>query len=223
MSLWGKSKQDIQQIVKALIDWGELNYRNFPWRSAANKFHAIVAEIMLQRTKAEQVLVVYNNFVAEYKTAEDVCSASPEKIIELLRSLGLNWRAKKLLEFSSEINSRGLIPDKFNELTKLPAVGQYVASAFLSLHQNQRHSLIDANTVRIWGRIFGFETNYETRRKKWFKELVDTITPAENFRKFNYALLDFSNFVCAKKPLCEKCPISKWCNYFSVILYSDKT
>lgn len=214
MSQLNINTKDNQQIIETLIAWGKENYRDYPWRTTSNRFHAIIAELMLQRTKAEQVLSVYNCFTRKYKTPKDVCSDSPENIMAILQSLGLNWRAKKIIDFSVETSKISSTPNSFEELIKLSGIGQYVASAYLSLHNNQRYSLIDANTVRVWGRVLGFKTNTETRRKKWFKELADSLTPETNFRDFNYAILDFSSLICKTTPLCKICPINKMCCYF---------
>ena len=47
----------------------------------------------------------------------------------------------------------------------------------------------------------------ETRRKKWLIELAHTVTPSRRVREFNYAALDFTMEICAKKPKCAQCPI----------------
>lgn len=215
MSPWKQKTNSYRtkQIVRKLISWGKKNYRPYPWRDTASEFHALIAEIMLQRTKAEQVLSVYSRFTQKYKTPDDVCSDSPENVIVMLKPLGLDWRAKKIIEFSTETKMNAM-PKTFSELIKLPGVGQYTTSAFLSLHKDERYPLIDSNTVRVWGRVFGLETNSETRRKKKFKELADSLTPQTNFKAFNYALLDFGSLVCKTVPLCKTCPINKMCCYF---------
>jgi A/G-specific adenine glycosylase len=204
---------DNEEIVNLLLNWGKSNFRCYPWRNTENKFHALIAEVMLQRTKAEQVLPVYITFTSKYVTPEEVCFENSQTIEEILKPLGLHWRVKLILNLSKCLSDCKLIPDSFDGLTKLPAIGQYVASAYLSLHNNQWYPLIDANTVRVWGRVFGFETNAETRRKKSFKELVTRLTPPDNFRAFNYAILDFSAIICGKKPLCNKCVLSEKCLY----------
>jgi A/G-specific adenine glycosylase len=214
MSLPKQSAKETQRIARAIVAWGKTNYRDYPWRKTPNRFHAIIAEIMLQRTRAEQVLDVYNGFTRKYKTPEDVCSDSYQNILATLRPLGLNWRAKIITDFSAQTKKMGSIPNSFDELTKLPGVGQYIASAFLSFHNNQRCPLIDANTVRIWGRICGFRTDADTRRKKWFRELADNLTPKTGFKEFNYSLLDFGSLICKAIPLCKVCPINKTCCYF---------
>jgi len=64
------------------------------------------------------------------------------------------------------------------------------------------------------GRYFSFKTDAETRRKKWFEQLAERLTPAIRFKEYNYALLDFSRTICRPKPKCKLCVLSGKCKYF---------
>ncbi|MBQ2644295.1 hypothetical protein IJG14_01815 [bacterium] len=113
----------------------------------------------------------------------------------------------------AKILSEKSVPESKEELIKLPGVGEYVASAYLSLHQNKRAVIIDSNVVRLYGRFFGFETDGETRRKKWFIDLANKLTPKRNFYLYNYSLLDFPRNICTQKPNCTKCILKLKCIY----------
>ena len=58
-------------LKNRIISWGQKNYYNFPWRSTENSWHALCAEIMLQRTNADQVVPVYTSFCIKYPTPDD--------------------------------------------------------------------------------------------------------------------------------------------------------
>ena len=203
----------INLIRSALINWGKKNYSNFPWRASKNRFHALIVEVMLQRTKAEQVVPVYNAFTIRYPKPVYI-SSDKSQLLSLLKPLGLFWRNKKIFYLINELSKREKIPIKFNELVKLPGVGQYAASAFLSLHLSFRATIIDSNVVRLWTRVFKIKKTGETRRKKDFLLLVDKITPQEKFREFNYAVLDLTRTICKPKPLCNKCPLKANCKFY---------
>jgi A/G-specific adenine glycosylase len=51
--------QHTKYFKTKLIRWGQSNFADFPWRNPHKKWYCLVAEIMLQRTKAEQVVPVY--------------------------------------------------------------------------------------------------------------------------------------------------------------------
>jgi len=202
-------KEDIKYFQNTIIKWGKYNHSYFPWRETRNRWHALVAEIMLQRTNADQVLPVYKEFTRKYKKPEDLLKSSWER---LFRNLGLHWREKQIVELAESLVGKD-IPESKNDLLKLPCIGNYIASAYLSLHLGIRDVLIDSNIVRVTGRYFSFKTDAETRRKKWFIELAEKLTPARKFREYNYALLDFSRTICRPKPKCELCVLRSRCRY----------
>jgi A/G-specific adenine glycosylase len=209
------SNDCIDRIQKLLSDWGTENFVVFPWRTTKNKFHALVAEILLQRTRAEQVVPVFELFSDWYPSIEDASREETGKIMSLLKPLGLEWRAKKILELIKELKLRkGRVPKTMVKLLMLPGVGTYAASAFLTFHVKQRALIVDSNSVRLWGRVFGFPTNAQTRRKKEFIEIIDRITPMKNHTEFNYAVLDHTRAICRPKPKCPICPINSLCCYY---------
>ena len=205
-----KPEKKVSEFFKRnIIGWGRKHFKEFPWRGTENKWYALVAEIMLQRTRAEQVIETYNMFLKEYQTPKDYLDKGCPPVFN---KLGLQWRNKELVKLAKLLESRD-IPETEGELVALPGVGDYIASAFLSLHIGKRGYIVDSNIVRIYGRYFGFKTDSETRRKKWFKELADELTPKRVFRDYNYGLIDFTKDICKPKAACDTCPINKHCVY----------
>ena len=200
--------EDIRYLREKLATWVQQHVAHFPWRSTTNPWHALVAEIMLQRTRAEQVLPVYEDFVSRYESPASF-AASPDPA--LFTRLGLHWRLGRLVDLADVLADRPL-PRSKAELLALPAVGEYVASAFLSLHVGVRQPIIDSNVVRLYSRFFGFATAGETRRKKWFIELADSVTPQKGFREFNYALIDFTRAICRPRAHHDLCPLAVRCS-----------
>ena len=174
----------------------------------------MVAEILLQRTRANNVIPVYNQFVETYNSPGLFAVADAGEIEQLLYTLGLHWRAKFLKNLAETLKNTE-IPLDYDLLIKLPAIGDYVASAFLSLHGYKRRVLIDANVVRLFCRYIGQKPDGETRREKSFIKLIENLTPKNKWKEFNYAILDFSMIICKKRPLCVICPINSMCEYFT--------
>jgi len=210
----------IRNLREILIDWESENYEAFPWRNTNNKFHALVAELMLQRTKAAQVRDVYTKFAATYPDLESASHAMKDEIRDILSPLGLNWRIKNIISLIDKLVLLGVIPENYDELIKLPGVGDYIASAYLSFHIGKCRPIIDSNAVRLWGRIYGFTTGPETRRKTWFKELVKKITPETECKTFNYGVLDFTRKICKTNPQHTDCPFTELCVYYLTLARS---
>lgn len=165
---------------------------------------------MLQRTGAEQVSVVYSDFIKKYKTPEIFLANSKSNFF---KRLGLTWRYRLYKQLCRELILRENIPHDKKELMQLPGVGDYVAGAYRSLHLGIRDYIIDSNVMRLYGRYFGFETDNETRRKRWFIEISESLTPKIKFKDYNYALLDYTRIICKPKPLCAECNLSKKCMF----------
>lgn len=170
-----------------------------------------MAEILLQRTRAEQVAPVYLNFVRVFPNPASLAQANIPDIEKVIAPLGLRWRAKFLNELGKELVAGGSVPVDLALLRRLPGVGPYVASAYLSLHVGRRVPIVDSNVVRFYGRFFGFQTGPETRRDKQLFALADSITPQRAFRRFNYAIIDFTRAICRPKPLHDICPVAERC------------
>jgi A/G-specific adenine glycosylase len=202
-----------------LLKWSDSNFASFPWRKTRNRFHALVAEVMLQRTKAEQVAPIFSEFVRRYPSPEKAAHDSPKRFIHLLKPLGLLWRAKTMralvVRLASEKSTQ--IPSDMPRLLRLPGIGDYAASAFLLFHRRRPTLLIDANIVRLYGRFFGLETGPETRRDPRFRRFAQhTQPPNSSAKTFGYALLDFTRSVCSPKPHCDICVLRKMCSFVSL-------
>jgi len=203
---------EIDSIHQSLLTWWQENNADFPWRRFIPIWQAIVAEIMLQRTKAEQVVPVFREFQRRYQSAAQFSEATRQELKELMRPLGLGWRTDGVYELAraAALNS-GRFPSDVASLQKLKGVGPYVAAAVSSLHAGHRAVIIDSNVVRVLCRLIGSNYGPETRRKAWLKDLADKLTP-EDARSYNYALLDLAMKVCVPRtPACEMCPLIKSC------------
>lgn len=197
-----------------LHKWGSQNFASFPWRTTRNKFHSLIVEVMLQRTRAEQVVPVYKEFVRRFPSPRDAARANPRSFSRLLKPLGLEWRARSIRNLVKILAKRSTaVPSNIEALKTLPGVGDYAAAAFSTLHLSKPATLIDSNIVRLYGRFFDFKTGPETRRDRHFRLLADCVQPVSNARAFGYALLDFTRSICTPKPHCDICPLNEMCHY----------
>jgi len=204
----------INKLRKKLLIWFENNERDYPWRKTEDPYKVLIAELMLRRTKADQVKGVYEQFVKEYPDPETLAGASKKKVEEMLYPLGLHWRTPAFQLVAKEIKDQygSKVPADREELKKLSGVGDYVAGAVLSVAYGKKEWIVDTNVVRLFKRYFGVKTSKEGRRDKHIIEIAiqyaATITP----KKANLAILDFSALVCsARNPKCGGCPLKKSC------------
>lgn len=208
--------RDIRNFRARIVRWFGKHGRNYPWRETDDPFRVLIAEMMLRRTKADQVKQVYERLFTEYPDVEAVANAEDKKLEQILYPLGLKWRTPAFALVAREVRERYQckIPETKPELITLPGVGDYVAGAVLSIVHNKKEWIVDSNIVRLFRRYFGIRTSKEGRRDKHVIELAKIYASGRNPRKANLAILDFTALICTPgKPDCEKCPLRRNCHY----------
>jgi len=207
----------VAALRRALLAWGVRHFRPFPWRQTTDPYRILIAEILLHRTQVKQVVPVYNAFIARYPDMQALVRASKEDLHQALYSLGLHWRISLLYEMAQAIQKRhgGEIPREREALLSLPGVSQYVAGAVRCFAWNEPEALMDTNTVRVAGRLLGWEVKDSSRRSQRFRVALAALLDPQEPRHFNYALLDLAHLVCLKKqePLCRGCPLKDHCHF----------
>ncbi len=215
-----------KKLSEHLLEWYEKNKRDYLWRKKKDPYKILIAEIMLQRTKADQVLPVYLSFMKEFPVIQKLNEAGEDEIRKYFSRLGLLWRAQLVKDLAKELMNRfkGKVPENRTELLSLPGVGEYIADAVLSFAYRRDVAVVDSNVCRIIGRVFDIKAKGEARRDPKFRKIAQEMLPAGKARKFNLALLDFAALVCIpKNPKCHICPINDLCAYNSWSLKSRKS
>jgi A/G-specific adenine glycosylase len=212
-------KYPLQKIRNIIIKWWNFSgRRHFPWRDTRDPYKILVAETLLHRTRAEQVVPLYQRFIDNFPDIHSVTRSSPDELTRLLYSAGLKWRWNRFYAMSVDIEERlnGKIPDDFSELTSLPGISHYIASAVRCFAFCYPDVLLDTNTVRVTGRVFGLNISDSSRRSKQFRSILEKFIDTRHPREFNWALIDFAALVCkSRNPLHEQCPIKEFCKFYN--------
>jgi A/G-specific adenine glycosylase len=213
----------VEQFNRALLAWWPAHQRLYPWRQTGNAFHLLLGELMLRRTRADQVVAVYERFIARYPTPSALATAPSDEVADALYSLGLAWRIPAFQQLANVVLDTfdGIVPDHYHDLITLPGVGDYVASAVCAFAFNQPIAVIDTNTVRIAGRLFALATTPESRRDKRFRELLHRLLDSHRPREYNYAMLDLAALRCTpRNPICSQCPVVAFCHIGQQVLHT---
>lgn len=209
-------KKRINLLRINIRDWFRRNGRDYPWRKTDDPYKILMAEMMLQRTKADQVVGIYNEFFNEYKCPEEIIKSDKARITTHLKPLGLNWRIENLIEVSKVLikSYNGIVPSNREELKHLPGVGDYIAGIVLSLAFNKNEWIVDSNVVRIFKRYFGMKTSKEGRRDSHIITTAKLFSSENNAKEANLGLVDFGAIICLpKKPKCSECILKRCCQY----------
>jgi A/G-specific adenine glycosylase len=207
----------VQTLRSDLLRWWRYGKREFPWRETRDPYRVLVAEVLLHRTRADQVSPLYEVFLKRFPNVQALAKSTPDELLRLFHSAGLQWRWKLLHAMSVEIESKfnGQIPEDFAQLISLPGVSHYIASAVRCFAFGHPDAILDTNTVRVTGRLLGMVITDSSRRSRLFRDVLKILVDPDNPRNFNFALIDFAAAICTpRSPLHLECPLRSYCRFF---------
>ena len=216
----GTSRESIEHFRRVLLEWSAAHGRRFPWRNrSASKYVKIVAEMLLQRTRAETVARFLPEFISHYPSWSQLANAKEEELRDFIRPIGL-WRSRApaLIRLATELSRRnGRFPKKRGEIEQLPGVGQYIANSVMLLCHHEPYPLLDANMARVLERNFGCRKLRDIRYDPYLQELARAVVDCTETLALNWAILDFAARVCkTRSPKCSECPLASTCKFFQV-------
>ena len=93
----------VENLRSDLLKWWSLEKRHFPWRETRDPYKILIAETLLHRTRADQVVPLYERFLKQFPNVQSLAKSTPGELRELYHSAGLHWRWKllHLLAFSA--------------------------------------------------------------------------------------------------------------------------
>ena len=207
-------------IAKKILYWYDNNKRSLPWRrkcsSKQKEYFTFVSEFMLQQTQVTTVIPYFNNFIKNIPNFEALAKVNETKLLRCWQGLGYYSRAKNLKKSARLIIDKynGRLPDNYDELIKLPGVGDYTASAISAIAFNQQIIPLDGNIERLLKRILNLKTEKEIKKENLHKE-KKVFGQTSRSNDYVQALMEIGALLCKpKNPNCDKCPITKYCLSF---------
>ena len=195
-----------------LLAWGAQNRRDFVWRRTDDPFVVLVSEILLQRSRGKTVAAVAVELFGRWPGSTELSRARVSSIEAVIRPLGLIRRAALLKALAIAVVERGSVPDSYEELVALPAVGPFAANATLAVAFGKRAPVVDAVTARVYRRYFDLPADAPASTDAALWRVVDEATPAAQVREWNWAVLDLASMICLPKvPRCGECPLQEHC------------
>lgn len=206
----------MKEFQDRVILWYKREGRTFYWRKCdLNIWQWLVLELLLKRTKAETVEKVFISLICKYSSPRIVVEVTDKELESDLRYLGLYRQRRIALKKIAEWimwEHNGQTPSDEASLMKIPHVGLYISNAVLCFCKGQRKPIVDTNIARILTRLHGLDIPKDAR-EKWLWQLAEKSLPREDWKEYNYGLLDLGASVCSKKPKCILCCLSDICMY----------
>ena len=207
-------------ITKKILYWYDNNKRSLPWRSQCSakqkEYFTIVSEFMLQQTQVKTVIPYFNKFLKNIPNFQSLAKVSEGKLLKHWQGLGYYSRAKNLKKSAKIVidNYNGRLPNNFEELKKLPGVGDYTASAISAIAFNKKIIPLDGNIERVLKRILNLKTQEEIKKENLHKQ-KKIFGQTSRSSDYAQALMEIGALLCKpRNPHCEQCPITKNCLSF---------
>ena len=145
-------------------------------------------------------------------TPEKLLALGLERVTEHIRTIGLyRTKARNLLETCRLLIERhgGQVPRSREALEALPGVGRKTANVVLNVAFGESTLAVDTHVFRVSNRTGlapgSTPPEVETRLLKR--------VPAAYLADAHHWLILHGRYVCvARKPLCERCAVARWCD-----------
>ena len=162
---------------------------------------------MLQQTQVNRVRdEYYPQFLKKFPTLGILADAHQDEVLAAWSGLGYYSRARNLHKTAQACVSG--LPNREEDLIKLPGIGRYTASAICSFGHNQNVPVVDTNIARVIKRYFALLSPKDATIWQNASDFVNANSP----RHHNLALMDLGSLICLpKNPKCEECPLYKEC------------
>ena len=125
----------MKNSLELLLAWYKKNDFDIPWRTNINPYNIWISEIMLQQTQVKTVKKYYSKWMKKFPTIDRLAKSNIDDILKIWEGLGYYQRAHNIYSTSKIIYKKHnkKIPDRYSELLKLKGIGDYTASAILSI------------------------------------------------------------------------------------------
>lgn len=210
-------KNSLSGIVSPLLQWYASNARVLPWRDEPTPYRVWVSEIMLQQTRVEAVKSYFERFTAELPSLAALANAEELQLLKLWEGLGYYSRVRNLHKAAQIVmkDYGGRLPDRPEELVKLPGIGAYTAGAIASIAYGNPAPAVDGNVLRVIARLTASRANVsEATVKRSIEQDLKQIYPAGHASDFTQSLMELGALVCLPNgaPNCESCPLQALCS-----------
>lgn len=206
----------LEEITVPLLEWYDRQKRILPWRSEPTPYRVWVSEIMLQQTRVEAVKPYFARFMETLPTVKALAECQEQELLKLWEGLGYYNRVRNMQKAAGFImeNYGGELPAQFEELLKLPGIGNYTAGAIASIAFGIPVPAVDGNVLRVITRITADERDIAKESvKQDIAGNVQKVIPEKRAGDFNQALIELGAIVCVPNgpARCEECPVSHLC------------
>lgn len=204
------------QIAAPLLTWYPSHARDLPWRRTKEPYRIWLSEVMLQQTRVEAVKGYYQRFLENFPDVQSLAAATQDQVNKCWEGLGYYTRAANLRKAAQVIctEHRGVFPDTYAAVRRLPGVGEYTAGAVCSICYEQPTPAVDGNVLRVIARVTDCFCEIDRpAMKQAVTEGLRAVYAEGNCGMLTQSLMELGATVCLPngQPLCSACPLAAFC------------
>ena len=205
------NKEKIRKIIPLLKKMHpqahcELDHRN--------PLELLIATILSAQCTDKRVNQVTPYLFKKYPIARAYAESAPGELEEEIKSTGFfRNKAKMIRESTRKLVTRfgGKVPDRLEDLVTLPGIGRKTANVILGTAFGVPGIVVDTHVLRVSQRL---ELTKNTDPVRVEFDLME-IVPKKGWTDLSSLLVFHGRYICkARKPLCDQCALTPYCDYF---------
>lgn len=183
-----------------------------------DSFELLTSTILSAQTTDKKVNMVTEKLFEYYNTPYKMLELNQEELEIYIREIGLyRNKSKNILSMCKMLieEYKGEVPDKMEELIKLPGVGRKTANVVLSNAFGVPAMAVDTHVFRVSNRIGFANSNNVEKTEEQIKEII----PIDEWSIAHHLLIFHGRRTCsARNPKCDICPIREYCKFYCTIV-----
>lgn len=180
-----------------------------------NEYELAVSVMLSAQTTDKKVNQVTPALFKKYPNWKSLSQANVSDVQQLIKQVNFyRGKGERLIKGAQFVlkNFNGKLPQKLEELIKIPGVARKTANVILNeVWGIAQGIVVDTHVSRVSQRL-GLTKNKEPVKIE--KDLMQ-IFPKEYWRNISGSMVLLGRYVCiARKPKCEVCPLKEVCPYY---------
>ena len=205
-----RSKKQIESIIEAL----EKEYPDAECTlEPEDPYKLLVSVRLAAQCTDERVNKITPALFERYPTPEKMAAAGQTEVESLIRSCGFyHSKARDIIMAAQTLvsNFDGKVPDRMEDLLRLPGVGRKSANLILGdVYNIPGAVVVDTHCIRLSNRM-GLVDNLKDPVK--IEAELRKLLPPDKSNDFCHRLVLHGRAICsARKPKCENCCVAAFC------------
>ena len=181
-----------------------------------SEFELLISVVLSAQATDKSVNKATAKLFSVANTPEKILALGEEGLKDYIKTIGLfNTKAKNIILLCQKLLEKhdGQVPQTRVELESLAGVGRKTANVILNTAFGQPTIAVDTHIFRVSNRIGLAHANTVLAVEKELERVIP-----EKFKlDAHHLLILHGRYTCmARKPLCEQCVISGYCEFFQL-------